>query len=68
MAVAAPSSSKVTKKWVRAASTHPAFGGVSRAHLGDVIKELADLWLARRESELCERRGAERQREAGAYH
>ncbi|MCX5323659.1 hypothetical protein ACWGDS_41790 [Streptomyces sp. NPDC055059] len=46
--------------------TDPAFCGVSRAHLGDVIEELADLWLARRESELRERRGAERQREAGA--
>lgn len=56
----------MTKKWVCAALTHPAFCGVSRAHLGDVIAELADLWLARRESELRERRGAERQREAGA--
>lgn len=45
---------------------HPAFCGVSRAHLGDMIEELADLWLARRESRLRERRGAERQREAGA--
>lgn len=31
-----------------------------------MIEELADLWLARRESQLRERRGAERQREAGA--
>ena len=31
-----------------------------------MIEELADLWLARRESELRERRGAERQRKAGA--
>ena len=30
-----------------------------------MIEELADLWLARRESELRERRGAERQQEAG---
>ncbi|MER5410313.1 hypothetical protein [Streptomyces sp. NPDC002769] len=36
------------------------------AHLRDVIEGLAGLWLARRESELRERRGAERQREAGA--
>ncbi|MFF5015138.1 transposase family protein [Streptomyces sp. NPDC001165] len=56
----------MTKKWARAALTPPAFCGVSHAHLGDLIEELADLWLARRESELRERRGAERQREAGA--
>ncbi|MFD4570001.1 transposase family protein [Streptomyces sp. NPDC058467] len=56
----------MTKKWARAALTHPAFCGVSRAHFGGVIEELADLWLARRESELRERGGAERQREAGA--
>ncbi|CAM5687279.1 transposase family protein [Streptomyces griseorubiginosus] len=56
----------MTKKWARAALTHPAFCGVSRAHLGDLIEELADLWLVRCESELRERRGAERQREAGA--
>ncbi|MEV6393451.1 transposase family protein [Streptomyces sp. NPDC051907] len=31
-----------------------------------MIEELGDLWLAWRESELRERRGAERQREAGA--
>lgn len=56
----------MTKKWARAVLTHPAFCGVSRAHLGDLIEELADLWLARCESELRERCGAERQREAGA--
>ncbi|MFF4909049.1 transposase family protein [Streptomyces sp. NPDC001260] len=56
----------MTKKWACAALTHPAFCGISRAHLGDLIEELADLWLARCESELRERRGAERQREAGA--
>ncbi|MFB7919586.1 transposase family protein [Streptomyces sp. NPDC056061] len=56
----------MTKKWARAALTHPAFCGVSRTHLGDLIEELADPWLARCESVLRERRGAERQREAGA--
>lgn len=56
----------MTKRWAGAALTRPAFCGVSRAHLGTVIEELADLWLARRESELRERRGAERQRKAGA--
>ncbi|MER6499236.1 transposase family protein [Streptomyces sp. NPDC001455] len=56
----------MTKKWARAALTHPAFCGVSRTHLGDLIEELADAWLAQCESVLRERRGAERQREAGA--
>ncbi|MGA5643592.1 hypothetical protein ACPCTN_33285 [Streptomyces cinereoruber] len=56
----------MTKKWARATVTHPAFCGVPLARLGDSIEEPADLWLARCESELRERRGAERQREAGA--
>ncbi|MGW2818839.1 transposase family protein [Streptomyces sp. NPDC001415] len=56
----------MTKKWARGALTHPAFCGVSRAQLGDLIAEWDDLWLARCESELRERRCAERQREAGA--
>ncbi|WP_459181236.1 helix-turn-helix domain-containing protein [Streptomyces sp.] len=46
--------------------SHPAFCGVSRTHLGDVIEELADPWLARCEPALRERRCAERQRGAGA--
>lgn len=46
--------------------SHPAFSGVSRAHLGNLIEELAGPWLARCESALRERRGAERQRDAGA--
>ncbi len=58
--------SSVTKKWARAALSHPAFCGVSRAHLGDLIEELADPWLARCESALDERRGGERRRAAGA--
>ncbi|MEU6012241.1 hypothetical protein [Streptomyces sp. NPDC047453] len=44
----------MTKKWARAALTHPAFCGVSRTHLGDLIEELAAPWLARCESELRE--------------
>jgi hypothetical protein len=56
----------VTKKWARAALSHRAFCGISRSHLGDLIEELADPWLALRESALHERRGTERQREAGA--
>ncbi|MFE3788059.1 hypothetical protein [Streptomyces goshikiensis] len=46
--------------------THPAFCGVSRTHLDDLIEELAPRWLARCESALRERRGAERQRDTGA--
>ncbi|MEV1044070.1 transposase family protein [Streptomyces sp. NPDC049916] len=56
----------MTRKWARAALNHPVFCGISRTHLGDSIEELADPWLARCESQLHERRGAERQREAGA--
>ena len=40
--------------------------GRLRSHLGSLIEELVDPWLARCESELRERRGAERQRDAGA--
>ncbi|MEV6747508.1 transposase family protein [Streptomyces sp. NPDC051080] len=56
----------MTKKWARAALSHRAFCGISRSHLGDLSKELADLWLARCESALHQQRGTERQREAGA--
>ncbi|WP_309030414.1 transposase family protein [Streptomyces alfalfae] len=56
----------MTKRWARAALSHPAFCGVSRAHLGDLIQELADPWLSRCESALRERRGAARRRAAGA--
>ncbi|MEU1409154.1 transposase family protein, partial [Streptomyces sp. NPDC005728] len=56
----------MTKKWARAALPHPAFCGVSHTHLGNLIDELADPWLAGCESALYDRRGARRQREAGA--
>ncbi|WP_176723902.1 MULTISPECIES: transposase family protein [unclassified Streptomyces] len=56
----------MSSPWVRAALSHPAFSGVSRVHLGGLIEELAGPWLARCESALRERRGAERQRDAGA--
>ncbi|GAA2417984.1 hypothetical protein GCM10010420_55470 [Streptomyces glaucosporus] len=56
----------MTKKRARAALSHPAFCGVSRTNLGDLIKELADPWLARCGSALDERRGAGRRRGAGA--
>jgi hypothetical protein len=56
----------VTKKWARAALSHPAFTGISRQHLGGLIEELAGPWLAQRESDLQERRGGGRRRAAGA--
>ncbi|WP_416986312.1 transposase family protein [Streptomyces sp. T028] len=56
----------MTKKWARAALSHPAFTGVSRQHLGDLIEELAEPWCALREAELHQRRGHERLRAAGA--
>ncbi|MGI5136594.1 MULTISPECIES: transposase family protein [unclassified Streptomyces] len=56
----------MTSAWARAALTHRAFCGLSRVHLGDLIEELADPWLARCESSLRERRGGARRREAGA--
>ncbi|MGI5405078.1 transposase family protein [Streptomyces sp. CA-135486] len=55
----------MTKKWARAALSHPAFTGVSRAHLGGLIEELAGPWQARRESALHQRRGGKRHRAAG---
>ncbi|MFE4722538.1 transposase family protein, partial [Streptomyces sp. NPDC056728] len=56
----------MTKKWARAALSHPAFTGVSRAHLGSLIEELAGPWQARRESALHQRWGGKRHRAAGA--
>lgn len=56
----------MTKKCTRAALSHPAFTGVSRAHLGGLIEELAGPWQARRESALHRRRGGKRHRSAGA--
>jgi hypothetical protein len=46
--------------------SHPAFCGLDRAHLGDLIEELADPWTARCESALRERRAGDRRRAAGA--
>lgn len=44
----------------------PVFTGISRAHLGRLIEELAPGWQARRESALHERRGGDRRRQVGA--
>jgi hypothetical protein len=46
--------------------SHAAFTGISRAHLGGLIEELAPAWQTRRESGLRERRGGDRRRAAGA--
>ncbi|MDT0456441.1 transposase family protein [Streptomyces sp. DSM 41527] len=55
-----------TKEWARAALSHPAFTGISRAHLGGLIEELADPWIAWCESALHERRGGKRKQQPGA--
>ncbi|MFG2632140.1 transposase family protein [Streptomyces sp. NPDC048473] len=52
--------------WARAACSHPALTGVSRAHLGELLEELAPVWDAARESELRQARGGPRRRAAGA--
>lgn len=46
--------------------SHSAFCGLSPAHLGGLIEELAAPWQARRESALHDRRGGDRRRQAGA--
>lgn len=56
----------MTLTWARAACSHPALSGVSRAHFGELLEELAPQWEAARESALRERRGGERRRAAGA--
>lgn len=55
-----------TKEWARAALSHPSFTGISRAHLGGLIEELAGSWTARCESALHERRGGRRKQQPGA--
>ncbi|MGW6403067.1 transposase family protein [Streptomyces sp. NPDC055134] len=56
----------MTKKWARAALSHPAFCGLDHVHLGDLIEELAAPWTPRQESGLRERRRGDRRRAAGA--
>ncbi|MFJ1974135.1 transposase family protein [Streptomyces sp. NPDC087903] len=46
--------------------SHSAFTGISRAHLGALIAELAGPWTARCESALHERRGGQRKQQPGA--
>ncbi|MFJ8775016.1 transposase family protein [Streptomyces microflavus] len=50
----------------RAALSQPVFTGLSHQHLTELIAELADPWLALRDSALSERRGHDRLRAAGA--
>jgi DDE superfamily endonuclease/Helix-turn-helix of DDE superfamily endonuclease len=55
----------------RAALSHPVLTGISREHLGSLIDELADPWMARQESALRERRGGRDRMRAeggGPYH
>jgi hypothetical protein len=46
--------------------SHPAFTGISHAHLSRLIEELAAPWTARRQSALQERRGGKRRQQPGA--
>ncbi|MFF1832609.1 hypothetical protein ACFVXE_00100 [Streptomyces sp. NPDC058231] len=46
--------------------SHPAFCGLSRRHLGELVTELAPRWVARCESGRHGRREGDRRREAGA--
>jgi hypothetical protein len=52
--------------WARAACSHPALSGVSRAHFAELSAELASAWEAARQSALRETRGGERRRAEGA--
>ncbi|MCX5233474.1 transposase [Streptomyces sp. NBC_00233] len=56
----------MTKKWARAALSHPAFCGVSSQHLGELLDELEPQWQARCEGGRHDRRGGARHRKAGA--
>ncbi|MEE4423348.1 hypothetical protein [Streptomyces bugieae] len=55
-----------TKEWARAALSHLAFAGISLAHLGGLIEELAGPWTARCESALHERRGGQHKQQPGS--
>lgn len=56
----------MTHSQARAACSHLALTGLSRARLGELIEEVAPKWTARCESALRERRGGARRRAAGA--
>ncbi len=52
--------------WARAALSHRICTGIGRRRLGELIGELAPLWLAQQESRLRDRRGRDRLRAEGA--
>ncbi|MES5824540.1 transposase family protein [Streptomyces sp. RG80] len=52
--------------WARAACSHPALAGVSRAYFGELLDDLVPKWAAAHESALRARRGGDRRRTAGA--
>lgn len=56
----------MTLTWARAACSHPALSGVSRAHFGELFAELAGPWEAARRSALRAARGGPRRRAEGA--
>ncbi|MFE9879058.1 transposase family protein [Streptomyces sp. NPDC005784] len=56
----------MTHSQARAACSHIALTGLSRARLGELIEELAPKWTARCDSALHERRGGARRRAVGA--
>lgn len=56
----------MSSAWARASLSHPAFTGISRAHLRELIEELAAPWTARCESVLRHRRGRKRKGQAAA--
>lgn len=66
MAMAAQVVWSVKIKQARAAMSHPAFCGLSRQLLGELVAELAPRWEARCESGRHERRQGARKREAGS--
>lgn len=56
----------MTQYLARTALSHRICTGISRKHLGRIIEELADAWMARQDSRLRERRGHARLRAPGA--
>ncbi|MGP4045377.1 transposase family protein [Streptomyces sp. 2A115] len=56
----------MTQYLARTAFSHRICTGISRKHLGRIIEELADPWMAQQNSRLRERRGHERLRAKGA--
>lgn len=56
----------MTSAWARAALSHPACCGLSRAHLVGLVEELAAPWTARCDSARHDRRGGQRRRAPGA--